>query len=78
MIDLATLSTKELLADYADSQLDIRSCQLALKNGIATYGENISVRSRLEAMRGASRAIEQELLRRGISAQDGGGHAAIQ
>lgn len=78
MTDITTLSTKELLQDYADSQLDIHYCQMALAHGIVTYGENLSVRSRLETSRGVSRTIEQELLRRGILAMDGVQHGTIQ
>lgn len=78
MTDITTLSIKELLQDYAASQQDMRLCEQALADGIETYGGNLSVRSRLEAVRGAARAIEHELVRRGLSALDGVRHAPVQ
>jgi len=62
-MDITTIPTRELLDDLADSQADIKVCQLALVHRIEAYSGG-SVQERLDKNRHFVKVITAELARR--------------
>jgi hypothetical protein len=63
MVDITTIPTSELLADLADSEADIKTCQLALVHQINEWSGG-SVQERLDKNRYFVKVITAELARR--------------
>ena len=63
MVDITTRPTSELLADLADNEDDIKTCQLALAHQISEWSGG-SVQERLDKNRYFVKVITAELARR--------------
>jgi hypothetical protein len=66
-MNITTIPTNELLDDLADSQSDIKVCQLALTHRIETYSGGL-VQERLDKNRHFVKVITAELERRNADA----------
>ncbi len=64
MEDITEIPHTELMKDKHESIADIDVCQLALAQGVTTYGKGRSVRERLKVNQGIVAKIDTELARR--------------
>lgn len=66
-MSISEIPTDELKSDLADTEIDIQVCELALIQGVETYGTGKSVTYRLNTNQMIRDQIKAELARREVA-----------